>query len=405
MNLTELNPTFGANLRKMKPAFLSAIVFATCISGCKSTSTVDAPTPQSTMRPQTIALLVTPKMLPNFDRPDDAIRQFFLRYSPLTSKAAKVIVIFSVGNSDHILGYGGVDHWDDQIDWARTTDFIPISARTLTYKQIDSIVRAFRIQAAELGFPLSIYEQIDSGNEFTATNTFKYVEHPECTANKWGMFDIRGRLLSDRRSYATAPDGISDGTLCGDFLVDQVADYIRDLGFDGILYDNQLGTRGRWHAGDGPGYSLEETDAIRSFLSRSRVALGDKGLMWFDSYNNTQVEKETFSFPFDAYQDFDYLIASGFCVMTEPTPYTDDLDSKLAIKGHAEILATLDYVDPWYSYNSKDDYPVCSSRLEGTAIQYRDRIDGIMLFANDETGALVPASFIDSFAARFFVDQ
>jgi hypothetical protein len=359
------------------------------------------------MHPQSIVLLVTPKMLPDFANPEVAVAQFFERYKSLTSRAAEVIVIFAVGNSDHILNYRGAAYWKDNAEWARTTDGIPVSDRVLDYYQIDGIVRAFKSGATSAGIRLKVYDQIDSGGEFTVTNDFKYVLHPECTLNKWGMFDIRGRLQADELVYASAPNGIAEGTLCGDFLADQASQFIHDLGFDGILYGNQLGTRGRWVAGDGPGYSVEEAAGIRTFLEYSQRVFAGKELMWFDSYNNVQVERETFSFPADGYSYFDYLIVSGFCVTTttRADQYLDDLTSKLQIKNRPRILATLDYVDPWYSYNSMTDYPTCSARLEETALDHRYEIDGIMFFANDEVGALVPRELVESFAARFFDSQ
>ena len=48
------------------------------------------------------------------------------------------------------------------------------------------------------------------------------------------------------------------------------------------------------------------------------------------------------------------------------------------------------------------DYKDCSRDREQTAIDNRARIDGIMFFANDETGAFVPETLVASFAARFF---
>jgi hypothetical protein len=354
------------------------------------------------MRPQSVVLLVTPKMIPDFNRPEVAVAQFFEHYKPLTSHAAETVVIFAVGNSDHILNYRGMESWTDNIEWARTTDFIPISDATLDYRQLDGIVRAFRTAAVSGNIKLKVFDHIDSGSEFTLTNNFKYVNHPECTANQWGMFDVRGRLQPDDIFYATEPDGIDAGTLCGDFLADQVSRYIHDVGLDGIMFDNQLGTRGRWHEGDGPGYSVEEETGIRDFLRYTTNVFAGKNLMWFDSYNNVQVERNTFSFPSDGYSYFDYLIASGFCVTEKTRPYTDNLASKLQIKSRPRILATLDYVDPWYTYNSMTDYAGCSSQLEQTAIDYRYQIDGIMFFANDEKGAFVPRRLVDSFAERFF---
>jgi hypothetical protein len=175
-----------------------------------------------------------------------------------------------------------------------------------------------------------------------------------------------------------------------------------DLDFDGMLYGNQLGTRGRWYAGDGPGYSADEAAAIQAFLDYSRQSFGGKDIMWFDSYNNTTTERETFSFPSGGYDDFNYIIASGFCVIIEDHIYKDNLESKLNINGRAKILSTIDYVDPWYDYNSMTNFPDCSVGLEAYAVAYRDRIDGVMFFANDETGKLVPKKMIDSFALRFF---
>jgi len=353
---------------------------------------------------QSIALLVTPKILVDFANPDPSIAEFFDRYKSLTSHAAEVIVIFAVGGGDHILSYRGTSYWKDNVDWGRTTDLMPVSDRVLDYQLIDGIVRAFKRGATSAGIRLKIYDLIDSGGEFTLTNSFKYDLHSECTTNKWGMFDVRARLQADHFVYATAPNGVQEGTLCGVFLVDQVSQYMRDLGFDGVLYGNQLGTRGRWIADDGPGYSDEEAAGIRAFLDYSRRVFAGKDLMWSDSYNNVQVERETFSFPEDAYSYFDYIVASGFCVMTTTRrdQYIADLKSKLQIKSRPRILASLDYVDPWYTYNSIKDYPDCSSRLEDTAIEHRDEIDGLWFMANDEKGALIPQKVVESFAARFF---
>jgi hypothetical protein len=369
------------------------------LAGCDSTAPVE------TMRPQSVVLLVTPKVIHDFDHPEADVAYFFAHYKALTSHASETILIFAVGNSDHILDYRGSDHWDDNIEWARTTDFIPISDATLNYNQLDGIVKSFRAAAQSLHVTLKVFDHIDSGSEFTLTNNFKYVQHPECTSNQWGMFDIRGPLQSDSIEYATEPSGIPSGMRCGDFLADQAARYMRDVGFDGILFDNQLGTRGRWHEGDGPGYSIEEETAIRDFLRYTRNTFGSGKLMWFDSYNNVDVEHNTFSFPSDGYSYFDYLIASGFCVTEKKRPYTDNLDSKLRINSRPRILATLDYVDPWYSYNSMKDYAGCSTQLEQTAIDYRYKIDGIMFFANDERGELVPTTLIDSFASQFFAQS
>jgi len=353
------------------------------------------------MRPQTVVLFATPKILSDFSHPATGVAAFLNNYSPLTSRAAQTIVIFAVGNGDQILTYRGGESWGDTVEWARYTNDVPVSQRVLDYRQLHAIVQAFKARAAALGMSLKVFDQIDSGLEFTR-NDFKMRRHPECMSWPWGSYDIRGRLHQDDAVYASAPDGIVEGTECGQFLVDQVSRYVRDLGFDGILYGNQLGTRGRWFPGNGPGYSEAEAAAIRAFLESSKRGLRDKELMWFDSYNNRQVERDTWSFPSDEYRSFDYLIASGFCVITSTERYENNLESKLQLTGGPRILATLDYVDPWYRYNSMTTFPDESARLEDIALVSRDRIDGVVFFANDRNGALVPRRVIASFAERFY---
>lgn len=348
-----------------------------------------------------MVLLATPKMIADFADPEADVARFLQHYEPLIGRASQTIVIFAVGNSDHILTYRGPGYWPERVDWARFTDFKPVSDRILDYREVEGIVRAFKSQAATMGASLKVFDQVDSGNEF-ANNPFKEYLHRECMDSSWHSYDIRGRLKKDAAIYASAPHGIAEGKLCGEFLVDQVDQYLRDLGFDGILYGNQLGTRGRWTAENGPGYSTEEATAILDFLEYSKRVLWDKDVMWFDSYNNVDVERRTFSFPAEGYHLFDYLIAAGFCVITDTDKYVDDLRSKLRLIDRPRVLATLDYVDPWYTYNSMTAYPAESARLEQVAITYRSQIDGIVLFANDEVGALVPRALIESFATRFF---
>ena len=118
--------------KTLRIAALAALL-AGLVTGCDTTT-------GPKMRPQSVVLLVTPKILHDFDNPENAIAAFFNHYKPLTARAAETIVIFAVGNSDHILGYRGRDYWDDRIEWARTTNFVPISEATLDYKQLARIV-------------------------------------------------------------------------------------------------------------------------------------------------------------------------------------------------------------------------------------------------------------------------
>jgi hypothetical protein len=324
------------------------------------------------MPPQTVVLFATPKIISDFSSPAADVARFLDHYLPLTSRAAETIVIFAVGNSEHIPEYRGKDFWDDEVEWARHTGFrIPVSDRALDYNQIEGILRAFRSHAAAQALNFKLFDQVDQTREMAYTD-FRDNRHPECLARDYGdAFDIGVGMRADHFMCASAPNGFEAGTLCGRFLADQVAHYLDDLGFDGILYGNQLGTRGRWLPENEPGYSEEEATVIHDFLEYSRLVLGDKELMWFDSYNNVTVERESFSFPSDGYRFFDYLMASEFAVITFTERYVDNLESKLLLNDRPRVLATLDYVDPWYAYNSMTEYAAESARLEQIAIAFR----------------------------------
>ena len=364
------------------------------------------PPPQPT-GPHTVALFATPKVIDDFANPGPSVARFLDNYAPLTARAEETIVIMAVGNSDHILRYGGPSYLDDEIEWARWIhkehEWIPVSDQPLTYQHVAGIVQAFHDAAATAGINLKVYDQFEKGREFAHVH-WRFSRHPECMDFEWDAYDIRGELTADEWVYASTPQGIAPGTLCGHFLVDQANHYLTDLGFDGILYGNQLGTRGAWLPDGGPGYSAEESLAIRDFLSYSREVYGEKGMMWFDSYNPIEVERSTYSFPEEGYGYFDYIMASGFCVVSYTGRYLDNLASKQALRDRTKILATLDYVDPWYEYDSMKDFPECSARLEAIAVNNRKQIDGVVFFASDEWGELIPRSTIESFARRFFGD-
>jgi hypothetical protein len=383
---------------RARAALVALVLAAALVAACRD---VVAP-PPGPPRPQTIVLFATPKfMASEFADPDSAVARFLRHYAPLTSRAERTIVVFAVGNSQHILTYRGARFWQDTVAWAKYTDGKKAFDQVLHYDQLARIFAAFKRQGAALGLQLAVYDQIDPGNEMT-WEVWKFDVHPECMDMRWISFDIRGRLRHDTLLYASAPDGTPEGKLCGEFIADQAAAYMRDMGLDGILYGNQFGTRGRWLPDSGPGYTTAEASAIDHFLQYSRSVYAGRQIMWFDSYNNTKIEHDTWSFPSDGYGYFDYIMASGFCVITDTYRYLDDLNSKLRIPNHPPIIATLDYVDPWYTYNSMTAFPDESARLEQIAIQYRDRIDGLVFFANDEKGNLVPSDKITSFATRFF---
>jgi hypothetical protein len=59
------------------------------------------------MRPQTVTLFATPKIIPDFSSPEAGVNRFLDHYLPLIQRASETIVIFAVGNSEHILTYRG----------------------------------------------------------------------------------------------------------------------------------------------------------------------------------------------------------------------------------------------------------------------------------------------------------
>ena len=375
---------------------------AACIALAGMLSCEWSTEPHGPMRPQSVVLFATPKILSDFASPAQGAAAFLDHYAPLTSRAAETILIFAVGNSDHVLMYRGTQFWQDSVEWARYTNGLPVDSRVMNYHQLDAIVKAFKSHAASTGLNLRIYDQVDQGIEFTR-NDFKHFRQPACFSVEWESFDIRGLMSADTFTYATAPGGVASGIQCGSFLVDQVAAYMTDLSFDGILYGNQLGTRGKWLPEDGPGYTEAEANAIRDFMAYSKQKFGSRALMWFDSYNNIDIERITWSVPADAYDSFDYVIASGFCAVSFPARARDNLASKLRIIDGPRVLASLDWVDPWYTYNSMTAFSDESRHLETLAIVNRFKVDGVVFFANDELGAPVPRALVESFAARYFV--
>lgn len=80
-------------------------------------------------------------------------------------------MIFAVGNGDHILTYRGTNCWQDTVTWARFTNGIAVSSRILVYQQVTNIVQTFKSRAATLGLHVKVYDQIDSGNEFSRTRS------------------------------------------------------------------------------------------------------------------------------------------------------------------------------------------------------------------------------------------
>lgn len=320
-------------------------------------------------------------------------------------KAHRFILIFGIGNSDHILKYRGRKYWNDKVAWSRYIG--PMGPRTevvskesLTYQQIHDIVQGFKSEARKKGYNFDIFAHINSTFEF-CENEFRIKRHPETRKNCY-TYNIMVSLNGDNFTYASYPNGIPEGLNAGKFLVDQVDCYLEDMNYDGVLYGNQLGTRGRWDSSTRPGYTKNESEKILEFLRYSKNTFGEKKLMWFDSYNPIEIERKYFSFLIKGYSYFDYIIVSGFCVITDTKRYVKNLNSKLKLSTVTKLLATLDYVDPWYDYNSIEKFPKESKRLEKIAIKYYKNIDGVVMFGNDEYGEFIPKEKVELFAKKFF---
>ena len=97
-----------------------ALIALTVANACRDSTGIgsDVP-PVSTMRPQTLVLFATPKFVFDFDNPEADVDKFLRHYGSLTSRAAETIVIFAVGNSDHMLTYRGSAFSADSVEWAR----------------------------------------------------------------------------------------------------------------------------------------------------------------------------------------------------------------------------------------------------------------------------------------------
>lgn len=357
-------------------------------------------------------VIVTPKLLRDLTNPRPAIRAFFAHYTAhLPFRTYRVV--FAVGNSDHILAYQGRPGWDTAVPWARYTEDslrprrpgqqlprVALSQQPLTYRQIAGIVRIFRAEARRAGVTLRILDQLDKNGEF-AEIPFKLVRHPEIFSRAYraaGLL-IAARLSSDAERYAAYPSGIPEGTHSGTFIAKQVAAYVQDLGFDGIFLSNQVGTRGHWDPARAPGYSAAEAKEILRFFTLLRSHLGKKEIVWWDSTQQVAVERARWSVDPHTYTRMTTIAAAGYCVIRSNTAhYAASLDSKLALDG-PQVSATLDYVDPYYTYNSWRQYPRCSAELERVAAARWETLEGVFTFGHDERGQLIPATLLRRFVS------
>lgn len=361
-----------------------------------------------------LTLVVTPKFIRDFAHPRPSIRAFVDHYADALS-FRRWRVVFAVGNSDHILGYPGRHAWDTGVPWARYTEDsrvkrkpgqqlprVPVSNQPLTYARIARIIRVLREETKRAGLTVTVLDQLDKNGEFTEV-PFKLARHPEIFSRDWktaGLL-INARLTEDAEPYAAYPSGIPSGTHSGTFVVKQTAAYVRDLGFDGVFLSNQVATRGHWDPKRAPGYSDGEAREIRRFFSLLRSHLGKKEIVWWDSTNSVSVERARWAVDPRTYLLMDTIAAAGFCVIRSNTSqYITSLESKLALEAKTKVTATLDYVDPYYTYNSWKQYSHCSASLEDIAISHWGQLEGVFTFGNDERGRFISKNVLARFRSK-----
>ena len=79
--------------------------------------------------------------------------------------------------------------------------------------------------------------------------------------------------------------------------------------------------------------------------------MGDKDIFWMDSYWNTKVEHDAWSFTPQVYPEIDYIQIATWSVIQKVPVVRENLASKLPLdKKGIKIIYQVDYVDPWYYY-------------------------------------------------------
>ena len=163
---------------------LCTLVLSGAVLSCSDTTMA--------MGPKTVVLFATPKIISDFANSEVDVNQFLDHYEPLISRASETIVIFAVGNSEHILEYRGKDYWDDGVEWARHTGFPslrPVSEQALNYHQVEEIVRAFKSRAASV-----------EPSSRSSTRSIRVGSSPIPTSR---LIDIRNAWLANTRIATT----------------------------------------------------------------------------------------------------------------------------------------------------------------------------------------------------------
>ena len=186
---------------------------------------------------------------------DNLYTELFRTYRQLLKDCENVSLYFWLGDGSEILEYNR--DFDQEVSWAKWQGFAhraknaafggrPATLYTdhpvdLTYgdiRRVVSIAKACcrRVLGKELKFVLPF----DPGSEFTAS-PFRYERHTEILVKSNSgqvirNIDALSRFHADTHPYACYPDGIPEGTPCGEFLGKQAQAYLSDMGADGIWF-------------------------------------------------------------------------------------------------------------------------------------------------------------------------
>ena len=385
-------------------------------------------------RPQRAHTWVTAKIFDDLRDPTPGVAAFFDHYAAWFSRVDEVVVTFCAGNGDHILAYPGQEHADTTFDWGRYNSYVGtattprrhnahwlrvaredrviagnpyhagpafvLSEQPMDYAVLAGIYRAFREEAAARGIPLVLVEYLEPGSEFCACE-WKTHRHPEAASGivdaggnlAPGLLDVAATLSADAHVYAAYPSGIDEGEPVERFVARQTAAFVDDFGLDGVTLGNQFGLIGLWH----PEHAVTPTDerraAITSFFVRLRRLLGDRRVYWQDSFWPVEVEQHQWGMTDEAYAALSGIVVSNFAVLAREENIEASALSKIALRdrlgGDLEVIYSLDFVDPWYWYRVYLDSPHFWHRQRATYGDLREKLDGVMFFANDTFGHFV----------------
>ncbi len=330
------------------------------------------------------------------------------------------------GNSAHFANIQAATDVND-VKWAQNSETAVNSAeylnqignaypQPLNYSQLKNIFAQFRSEGQRRGLNVKIFDGIEPGREFTV-QPWKFAKHPEVVVdNIFRDINLQAPLGADPTAYAAYPQGIPQGTIAGDFIINQTGRYVSDMGLDGIYSTNGFGLfpEGRpWLATPSPA----KTQFVLSFFKKMKAALGGKQVIWMDSYLSTQINEKYWSMSDEAYNYIDYLEISTFFQDSQGVPseadwinsdgqlnqllgtpgktgeqyIVDTITSELALKQNhpnLKVLWTYYFNDPWYPVGF-------GQNTNTTAIAaYKDQLDGMMVYSNNYLGNNIPQSWL-----------